>query len=164
MLYRRASREPSTVTWCPRCRSPTSSLLSPKSRCLLSTPLQRMSCFVAVSTTYYCRVPAVLTFLLFFQIKPTYPRNVRFAVSALTLLVGYQEEHLACKELSVEVLVWSAVQSEVQMICMWSSWCHCHPIVFCFIKIQIGLTLLVPAYLGCARKEAVKWLSVIHIW
>jgi len=24
------------------------------------------------------------------------------------------------------------------MICIWSSWCHCHPIISCFIKIQIG--------------------------
>ena len=23
---------------------------------------------------------------------------------------------------------------------------HCHPIIFCFVKIQIGLTFLVPAY------------------
>ena len=37
------------------------------------------------------------------------------------------------------------VWSEVQMICILSSWCHCHPIISCFIKIQIGLTLLVPA-------------------
>ena len=36
-----------------------------------------------------------------------------------------------------------------------------HPIVSCFIKIQIGLTCLVPAYPGIPGKEAVKWLSVI---
>jgi len=28
------------------------------------------------------------------------------------------------------------------------------------IKIQIGLTFLVPAYPGCSGKEAVKWVSV----
>jgi len=33
-------------------------------------------------------------------------------------------------------------------------------IVSCFIKIQIGSTFLVPAYLGCPGKEAVKWVSV----
>jgi len=37
--------------------------------------------------------------------------------SALTLLVGPQEEHPACK-LSDEVLMWSSVWSEVQMICI----------------------------------------------
>jgi len=25
------------------------------------------------------------------------------------------------------------------MICIWSSWCHCHPIISCSIKIQNGL-------------------------
>jgi len=25
------------------------------------------------------------------------------------------------------------------MICIWSSWCHCHPIISCFCKIQNGL-------------------------
>ena len=49
--------------------------------------------------------------------------------SALTLSVGRQEElwtwpfvqqHLACKKLSDEVLVWLSVWSEVQIICIWS--------------------------------------------
>jgi len=48
------------------------------------------------------------------------------ALSALTLLVGCQEEHLACKKLSNEVLVWLSVWSGVQIVCIWSSWCHCH--------------------------------------
>jgi len=43
------------------------------------------------------------------------------AFSALTLLVGRQEEHPACKRLSDEVLAWLSVWSEVQMICVWSS-------------------------------------------
>jgi len=25
------------------------------------------------------------------------------------------------------------------MICIWSSWCQCHPVISCFIKIQNGL-------------------------
>ena len=42
--------------------------------------------------------------------------------SALALLVGQQEEHLACKKLSDgEMLAWLSVWSEVQMICIWSS-------------------------------------------
>jgi len=40
------------------------------------------------------------------------------AISALTLLVGQQEGHLACKKLSGEVLAWLSVWSEVQMICI----------------------------------------------
>ena len=42
------------------------------------------------------------------------------AFSALTLLVGRQEGHPACKKLSGEVLVWLSVWSEVQT-CIWSS-------------------------------------------
>jgi len=36
--------------------------------------------------------------------------------------------------------------NEEQMIRIW--WCHCHPIISCFIKIQTGLTFLVLAYSG----------------
>jgi len=50
------------------------------------------------------------------------------------------------------------------MICIWSSWCHCHMITSCFIKVQIGLTFLVLAYPGCPGKEAVKWVSVLELW
>jgi len=46
-------------------------------------------------------------------------------------------------------LVWLSLWSEVQTICIWSSWCHCHPIISCFITIQIGLTFLVLAYPDC---------------
>jgi len=45
------------------------------------------------------------------------------------------------------------------MICIWSSWCHCYLIISCFIKIQIGLTFLMPAYPGCPGKEAIKQVS-----
>ena len=61
------------------------------------------------------------------------------AFSALILLVGHQEEHAAYKKLSEEVLAWLSVWSKVQMLCIWSSWCQCHPIISCFIKIQTGL-------------------------
>ena len=41
----------------------------------------------------------------------------------------------------------------------WCSWCHCHPVISCLIKIQIGLTFPVRAYLSCPGKEAIKWLA-----
>jgi len=43
------------------------------------------------------------------------------AFSALTLLIGRQKEHPACKQLSDKVLAWLSVWSEVQMMCVWSS-------------------------------------------
>jgi len=43
------------------------------------------------------------------------------AFNALTLLVGRQEK------LSDWVLVWLCVWIEVHIVCIWFSWCHCHP-------------------------------------
>jgi len=43
--------------------------------------------------------------------------SITFAFIALTLLVGRQEGHPACKKLSVGVLAWS----DVQIVCMWPS-------------------------------------------
>jgi len=60
--------------------------------------------------------------------------------SFCTLLVGCQEEHPACKKSSDEVLPRLSVWSEMQTICIWPRWCHCHPIISCLIKIQISLT------------------------
>jgi len=57
----------------------------------------------------------------------------------MTLLVGNQEEHPAHKKLSDGVVACLSVWSVVKMICIWSSWYHCHPITSCFIKIENGL-------------------------
>ena len=63
-----------------------------------------------------------------------------FAFSALTLLDGRREEHLV-SNVNDEVLTWLSVWDEMQMICIWSSWCHCQRIISYFIKIQNSLTL-----------------------
>jgi len=71
------------------------------------------------------------------------------------------------QKLSNEVMAWLSVCSlccKVQMIFIWSSWCHCHPVISCFIKIQRGLTFLVLAYPGRPGKEAVKRASVCIFW
>jgi len=44
-------------------------------------------------------------------------------------------------KLTGKVLAWLSVWSKVQMICIWSSWCHCHPIISCSSKIQNSLPL-----------------------
>ena len=82
------------------------------------------------------------------------------AFSALTLLVGRQEGHPACKKLSGGMLAWSSVWSEVQT-CIWPL-----PLtVSCFSKIQIGFTFLVPADPGSPGQRVVKrvcvWLCVV---
>jgi len=63
------------------------------------------------------------------------------AFSALTLLVGRQEGHPACKKLSGRVLSWLSVWGEVQ-ICIWTSWCHCHSLSLASVKSRL---VLVPA-------------------
>ena len=57
---------------------------------------------------------------LLFLVHCTIAHFYIFAFSALTLLVGRQEGHPACKKLSSEVLAWLSVWSEVQ-ICIWPS-------------------------------------------
>ena len=55
------------------------------------------------------------------------------AFSALTLLVGRQEGHPACKKLSGGVLAWLSVCSEVQTTTR-PSWCHCHSLSLASVK------------------------------
>jgi len=77
------------------------------------------------------------------------PSNVYCcAFSALTLLVGQQEGHTACKKLSGGVLAWLSVWIEVQT---------------CFSKIQIGFTFLVPTHPSSAGQRAVKRVCVLQL-
>ena len=79
----------------------------------------------------------------------------KHAFSALTLLIGRQEGHPACKKSEW----WGAGV----VICL-EQGAHLHmaqlmPLlltVSCFSKIQIGFTFLVPAHPGCPGKRAVK--------
>jgi len=74
----------------------------------------------------------------------------------LTLLVGRQEGHPACKKLSSGVLAWLSVWSAVQM-----HMAQLMPLpltVSCFSEIQIGFTFLVLAHPGSPGKRAVKWV------
>ena len=80
---------------------------------------------------------------------------VCIAFSALTLLVGRQEGHPACKKTEwwgdgmVICLVRGADLHIAQLMPL--------PLtVSCSSKIQIGFTFLVPAYLGSPGKRAVK--------
>ena len=84
---------------------------------------------------------------------------LRFAFSALTLLVGQQEGHPACKKLvwwdagMVICLERGADLHTAQMMPL--------PLtVSCFSKIQIGFTFLVPAHVGSPGKRAVKRVYV----
>jgi len=82
--------------------------------------------------------------------------KVDCAFSALTLLVGQQEGHPACKKrvVGVGVVVCLERGADLHMAQLMPL-----PLtVSCSSKIQIGFTFLVPANPGCPGKEAVKWL------
>ena len=98
------------------------------------------------------------------------------AFSALTLLVGRQEGHPACKKLSGGVLAWLSVWSEVQT-CIWSSWCHCHSLSLASVKSRLvppfwyRLTWVVPEkgpLNGCVCVcvcvgSNFEWLAVLRV-
>jgi len=84
--------------------------------------------------------------------------SIFFAFSALTLLVGRQEGHPACKKLSGGVLAWLSVWSEVQ-----THMAQLMPLpltVSCFSKIQTGFPFLVAAHPGSPGQRAVKRVCV----
>jgi len=85
--------------------------------------------------------------------------TIPYAFSALTLLVGQQEGHLACKKLSCGVLL-LVICLERDADLHMAQLMPLPLIVSCFSKIQIGFTFLVPAYLGSPGKRAVKRVCV----
>jgi len=79
--------------------------------------------------------------------------------SVLTLLVGRQEGHPACKKTerwAASVVICLQQGADLNMAQLMPL-----PLtVSCFSKIQIGFTFLVPAHLGSPRQRAVKWVWV----
>ena len=83
--------------------------------------------------------------------------SIMYAFSALTLLVGQQEGHPACKKTEwwgTGVVICLERGADLHMAQLMPL-----PLTFsCSSKIQIGFSFLVPAYPCCPGKEAVKWL------
>jgi len=73
--------------------------------------------------------------MMIIELQVTY---AEYAFSALALLVGRQEGHLACKKLSGGVLAWLSVWSEVQT-CIWPSGFHCHSLFLASVKSRLVL-------------------------
>jgi len=58
---------------------------------------------------------SVIKYMLFYELLFTIKRwKILCAFSALTVLVGWQEGHPACKKLSGGVLAWLSVWNEMQ--------------------------------------------------
>jgi len=83
------------------------------------------------------------------------------AFCALTLLVGRQEGHPTCKNLSGGLLAWLSVWIEVQICMMHMAQLMPLPLTVSFFsKIQIGFTFLVSADPGSPGQRAVKRVCV----
>ena len=77
------------------------------------------------------------------------------AFSALTLLVGRQEGHPACKKTErwgTGVVICLERGADLHM----AQWMPMLLTVSCFSKVQFGFTFLVPAHLGSPGQRAVK--------
>jgi len=118
---------------------------------LMPLPLT-VSCFSTIQIGF--------TFLVLAHLGSPGKRAVkRVCVCALTLLVGRQEGHPACKKLEwwgtgmVICLEQGADLHKAQLmpLPLTVSW---------FSKIQIGFTFLVPAHPGSPGKRAIKWACV----
>ena len=87
-------------------------------------------------------LPSFFLLLIFSSFRSTY------TFSASKLLVGHQEEHLACKNwVMIICLEWGANDLHMVQLMPLS------PIISFFNKIQNGFTFLVPAYPGCPKKR-----------
>ena len=110
--------------------------------------------FDKISTDSMSRGPSVTAELLMYFLSRVI--DSYFAFSALTLLVGRQEGHPACKKTErwgVGVVICLEQGADLHMAQLMPL-----PLtVSCFSKIQIGFTFLVPAHPGSPGKRAVKW-------
>ena len=84
----------------------------------------------------WCCISRLLAYLT--SVLNSFLTYLLCAFSALTLLVGRQEGHPACKKQSGGVLAWLSVWSEVQT-CIWPSWCHCHSLSLAAVKSRLVL-------------------------
>ena len=64
------------------------------------------------------------------------------------------------KKLSVGVLAWLSVWSEVQT-CIWPSWCHCHSLSLASVKSRFSF--LVVAHSGSPGQRVVKWVFIFYL-
>ena len=69
---------------------------------------------VLLSWSEFCFEPYIVELQSFLRTLQMDFRGTEMALSALTLLVGRQGKHPACKKLSGEVLAWLSVWNKVQ--------------------------------------------------
>ena len=111
------------------CKTATSDFSTAVYTCLT---LNRLTNSEAYRTTLLC------IFHLRSDTTTYASQNSLIAFSALTLLVGRQEGHPACKKQSGGVMAWLSIWREVQT-CIWSSCCHCHSLSLASVKSRLVL-------------------------
>ena len=115
--------------------------------------------FFCTGTIYCCVLQLEMHVRLICAIK-FYLLTYLVPFSALTLLVGRQEGHPACKKLSggAGIVICLERCADLHMAQLMPL-----PLtVSCFSKIQIGFTFLVPAHLGSPGQRAVKRVCVLR--
>ena len=99
-----------------------------------------------------CDLPITVSYLLFHSLLQYY------SFSALTLLVGRQEEHPACRNRLIRCWCGYLSAARCRLFCIWNSWWHCIP------RLHHLLPPLNPGWFylsgtgfpGCPGKEAVE--------
>jgi len=110
------------------CVSTVSTLLTPVAA--------RLGFVLLIILRIICGIGSVGQATYFFIVLCLIIAFVMVAFSALTLLVGQQEGHPACKKLSGGVLAWLSVWIKVQT-CVLSSRCHCHSLSLASVKSRL---------------------------
>ena len=103
----------------------------------------------------------VLLIELYCSFNDAFPTASHHLLSVLDTVGWESGWEPDCKEWVMRC--WCGYLSEAR-----SSWYHCHPIASCFIKTQIRLTFLVPAYPGCPGIRG-HWMGIClpttnHLW
>ena len=123
---------PVNICRCPRSHSTAwyISSLNRRSSCRRCLPMSRCCCNWPFTSTQHA--DSVLADHFQLDSSSVEFGNLIF-LHALTLLVGRQEGHPACKKVSGGVLAWLSVWSEVQT-CVWPSWWHGHSLSLASVK------------------------------
>ena len=151
ILLKQETMSGNSISWAI-CKS------APHSR-QITTPAPHHSVFYRPDALPAAQQPTVSRLSSIHRMIWYYWLGEGFAFSALTLLVGRQEGHPACKKTEW----WGAGVA----ICLERSadlhTAQLMPLpltVSCFSEIQIGFTFLVPAHPGSPGKRAIKWVCV----
>jgi len=114
------------------------------------------------SGRYLERVLLLDYFIISFIIYSWWTCNLMLIIcECAALYLGDRKSIWPVKKSSDEVLAWLSVCSEVQMICMWSSWCHCHPPSLALWKSRMVLPFWYTGLPDCPGKEAIKWVLLL---